>query len=80
MEYEQEIREIIGNILVAVVINKIELDTPLVNEGMDSIMYVKIILAIEKRFGIQFPVEKLTMTQCGTIREFCKTVLSVAGG
>lgn len=79
MKYEQEIREIIGNIMVAIPVDKIKLDTPLLNEGMDSIMFVKIILAIEKRYGIEFPDEKMIITRCGTIREFCKTVLSAVG-
>lgn len=42
-------------------------DTNLQNIGMDSIKFIKLIVDIEGEFGIEYPDDKLLITESGTL-------------
>ncbi|MCI8472291.1 MAG: acyl carrier protein [Clostridiales bacterium] len=68
LKYENKIREIIAsNLKKNVSINDINVNDDLRNIGMDSISFITIVLAIEDEFGIEFPNDKLLISDAGTI-------------
>ncbi len=56
--------------------NKIELlsDTNLQNIGMDSIRFIKVIVEIEGKFDIEYPDDKLLITESGTLEKMVAVV------
>ena len=75
MDYELIVREIISkSISVTVPIEQIAIEDELQSVGMDSISFIQIIIEIEKEFDIEFPDEKLLITEAGTINKLCDIV------
>ncbi len=56
--------------------NKVELlsDTNLQNIGMDSIKFIKVIVEIEGEFDIEYPDDKLLITESGTLEKMVAVV------
>ena len=56
--------------------NKTEilLDTNLQNIGMDSIKFIKLIVEIEGEFDIEYPDDKLLITESGTLNKIITIV------
>lgn len=56
--------------------NKTELlpDTNLQNIGMDSIKFIKLIVEIEGELGIEYPDDKLLITESGTLKRIVAVV------
>ena len=80
MQYEKEIREIISTVITTTEdINQVSIDSNLQNIGMDSITFVRIVVEIENKFDIEFPDDKLIITQAGTIKELCDIIFSMKG-
>lgn len=78
MNYEKDIREIIFNIMTNnKYLDELDIDTMLRSVGFTSINFVRLIIEIENKFNIEFPEDKLDMTQSGTIRELCKIISSL---
>ncbi len=78
MKYQDEIIEIIkNNINITEKIDDIELNTPLLNIGVGSLSFVRFIIEIEKQFDIEFPEDKLVITECGTIEKLCHTIIDI---
>ena len=68
LKYEKRIREIIASILkTSESFEYYEVDSNLCNVGMDSISFVSIIVAIENEYDIEFPFNKLLISESGTI-------------
>ena len=49
-------------------------DTNLQNIGMDSIKFIKLIVEIEGEFDIEYPDEKLLITESGTLERIVTVV------
>lgn len=77
MKYENEIREILSKIIQnGEAIKNIGVDDSLQAIGMNSIAFIKVVVEIENEFNIEFPDNKLSITEAGTIRDLCDIVLS----
>ena len=80
MKYQNEITTIIKDIInLTEPIEDISIDTNLQNIGMDSITFVRVVVEIENKFRIEFPDDKLIITEAGTINQLCVIVQSVKG-
>ena len=78
MKYQDEITKIIKDIIILTeTIENIRIDTNLQDVGMDSISFIKVIIEIESYFNIEFPDEKLIITQAGTIKDLCDIIITV---
>lgn len=68
LRYEKKIREIIASTLKTNIdIDDYDANSDLRNIGMDSISFVSIVVEIENEFGIEFPNDKLIISESGTI-------------
>jgi len=75
MNYEQEIRSIlVESILLSVPIEAIDVNTELQLVGMDSLSFVRVVVDIENHFDIEFPDERLIISQANTIQTLCDIV------
>lgn len=79
------IESVIKNIIVKqleIDENKTELlpDTNLQNIGMDSIKFIKLIVEIEGEFDIEYPDEKLLITESGTLERIVTVVNNCLNG
>jgi len=80
MKYQDEVTEIIKTTInLTEPIENISINTNLQSVGMDSISFIKIVVEIENNFDIEFPDEKLLITQAGTIKDLCEIIKSVKG-
>jgi acyl carrier protein len=78
MNYENEIRAILSELTPAAgMADAISSETNLQYIGIDSIIFVRAIIEIENFFGIEFPDDKLTISESGTLKKLCKTVNSI---
>lgn len=69
MNYKDDIIKIIQEATnLTIPIENVDLDTDLQSVGMDSISFIKIIVGIENLFEIEFPDEKLLITEAGTLK------------
>lgn len=81
MKYENEITNIIKNTInLTTPIEDIGIDENFENMGMDSISFIRIVVEIEEQLGIEFPEEKLLLSQAGTIRFLCEIVMAEKDG
>lgn len=71
MKYENEIRRIINENISNICKVDLRIDDKLEEKGMDSLCFIKIIVDIEKEFGIKFPEYDLLPSKMNTIRNFC---------
>lgn len=74
LRYEKKIREIIASHLNVTSIDSFDSNGDLRSIGMDSISFVAIVVAIENEFDIEFPSEKLLITEAGSIDQLNKIV------
>jgi acyl carrier protein len=78
MKYKDEIAKIIQDtIKLTIPMENLEIDTRLENVGLDSITFIRIVVQIEDCFDMEFPDDKLLLTQAGTIKDLCEIVMSV---
>jgi len=75
MNIESIIKDIIATQLT-IDLNEFELslDTNLQNIGMNSITFIKIIVEIEGEFDIEYPDDKLLITESGTLKQMLSVV------
>lgn len=77
--YQNEIVEIVQRVLnLTMMDEKTDLDMDLKNVGLDSLKFVRIVVEVEDRFGIEFPDEKLDLSQADTVRKLCEIVMESA--
>ena len=76
MNYEIKIREIVNSVINTLEFESYTIDEDLQSIGMDSILFIKIVVEIEKKFNIEFPDEKLLIIQSNTIKKLCEIVMS----
>lgn len=48
--------------------------------GMDSIMFISILVTVENTFSVEFPEEKLIMDEIGSIAEMANVVRTLVNG
>ena len=70
-----KIREIVLSV-IDIPGSVITIDDDLQNIGMNSILFIQIVVEIENRFDIEFPDEKLLITEANTIKKLCEIVTS----
>ena len=70
MVYTEILRKIVAQNINTISKNKIEDDF----EGIDSIVFIKIILAIEDYFNIEYPDDKLSFQESGSISKISKVL------
>ncbi|WP_026475905.1 acyl carrier protein [Alkaliphilus transvaalensis] len=56
---------------------EITLDTDLVSLGLNSIQFVKLVIALEQDFDCEFDDEKLNLSDFKTVREIVEYVMNV---
>jgi acyl carrier protein len=75
MNCENEIKEIIVKVKENIIsTNDIKNDVKFEALGIDSLLYVRVIIEIEKAFNLNFPSDKLVLKNGGTIKELCDIV------
>lgn len=75
--YEKKIREIIAsNLKTTVSVKNYDADGDLRYIGMNSITFISIIVDIEDEFNIEFPEDKLLISEASTISLLKKNVES----
>lgn len=75
MVYVEEIKTIIKNIIsYDNEIDNICLDTSLQQLGLNSILFIEVIIAIENYFNIEFPDEKMIFSNVYSIRDLYNIV------
>lgn len=72
---EEKIKKIVTNCLRSP--RNISKNTNLINVGLDSLSFVKIIVSIEDLFGIEFPDTKLIISEANTINKLTKIVKKI---
>lgn len=78
MEYENEITDIIKMIThFREKTTEIGLTSKLADIGIDSILYVRILVELENSFGITFPDSYLYINPSYTIMNLCKAVKNI---
>ena len=78
MTCENKIREIIAaNVKTTEPIDTYDANKYLQNIGMDSLAFIRVVIAIEDVFDMEFPSDKLIVAESGTISQLCKVVDSV---
>jgi acyl carrier protein len=71
MERIEEIARIIQTELGK---ESIDYDQSLIDIGMESIIFVRIIVALEMKYGVEFPDEELFMLRMDTIRTYDQSI------
>jgi len=78
MKYESEIIDIIKMITpLKEKVTKIGLTSKLSDIGIDSILYVRILVELENSLGITFPDTYLSINPSYTIMDLCKAVNNI---
>ena len=75
LKHEAQLREIlsVGGYFTEL-IDRVEPDTLFQSAGLDSLNFVRMIIDIEDAFGIEFPEDKMVITQAGTIQKLCDII------
>ncbi len=77
MNFEEKVRKIIAdNCTDSGVIDDLGINDNLIDRGLDSVTYIKIIVDIEKEFHITFPDDKLALKESDTIYKLCTIIES----
>lgn len=74
---EDKENDIVNNVKIiedVIEINNTQLDDDLIELGVDSITFIRIIVELEELFKIEIPDEKLLITEMGTIRKIVEVV------
>lgn len=74
-EMQKKILEIVNTNIEDVVIKPEQSDEELSQLGIDSIAFIRIVVALEEVFGIEIPDEKLLVMEMGTINKMVNVVL-----
>ena len=78
MNYQDEIKRIAATIVnLTEPIEKIDVDAKFQNIGVDSLAFVRIVVEIENYFEMEFPIDKLSINEVGTLRKLCEVVCEV---
>jgi len=75
LKYEAQLREILsGGGYFTEPIDSVQPDTLFQSAGMDSLKFVQLIIQVEDAFDIEFPEDKMVITQAGTIQKLCDII------
>ena len=78
MGLEVKLRKIIGSVVAPTrPIEEIDIDDDLQNVGMDSLVFVRLIVEMENKLDLEFPEEMMLITKARTIRQLCEVVRSI---
>jgi acyl carrier protein len=67
VEIENKIKEILSSVFD--ISEEINCEDELINIGMDSIKFVKLVVIIENEFNLQFPFEDIDFNRFSTIKD-----------
>jgi acyl carrier protein len=70
----EKIIEIVNSNIDKVTLTLDQVEVDLSQHGMDSITFIKIVVALEEVFDIEVPDEKLLITEMGTINKMVDVV------
>ena len=76
---QDKILDIINSNIEKVNISIEQADEDLSTIGMDSILFISIVVAMEETFGIEIPDEKLLITEMGTLNKMIGVVSTALG-
>ena len=77
MSYEQTVRKIISDVFEeADCLDGYSREKHLMDIGVDSLMFIQIVIAIEEEFEFEFPEEKLSFVETGTVELLCEVIES----
>lgn len=54
-----------------------QVDEDLTKLGMDSIVFIRIVVSLEEEFDCEIPDDKLVMIKMGTVNEIMKVLMSI---
>ncbi len=77
MNTENEIRKIVGEVLDVEEVQTVDIKQDLEKFGLDSVNYVKLIIALEDHYDILIPDEYLELTNIRSIYDICKLIAEV---
>lgn len=72
----KSIIEVVNDNIENTVLNIAQADDDLSQLGMDSITFIRIIVALEETFEIEVPDEKLLITEMGTLNKMLLVILT----
>ena len=76
VEILEQLLEILNNNIEEKIISIDNLDEELSALGMNSIVFIQIIVAIEEKFNIEVPDDKLLLTEMGTVNKMLDVITS----
>lgn len=74
-EIQEKVRKIVSEILETVNIERDQIDVDLSTLGMDSIVFIRIVVALEEAFNIEIPYEFLIISEMNTISKMVDIIL-----
>lgn len=74
LKCELEVRKILASVLSSDIALTVDKSVSFREMGVDSLAFIKILVLAEEKFGIEFPDEKLTLSQLGTIENLCNNI------
>jgi len=75
MKYKDKIEKLIHSTIGTA--EPINIDTELQNAGIDSLSFITLIVKIEDYFRINFPDNKLSISEAGTLRKLCTIIINI---
>lgn len=79
LNLQKTVLEIINEYIDDTEVTVNQFDDSLVDLGMDSIMFIRIVVALEEIFDIEIPDEKLLITEMDTINKVIGLITSLIG-
>jgi len=77
MKYENDVRKILSEFKTNILVDIINLDDNLELIGINSLLFVSLIVKIEEKFNISFTDENLLLNRTGTIRALCSQIYNL---
>lgn len=74
LPYEEEVRGLLCEVLGLEEIGQVGADEDLQAIGFDSLNFIKLVIAIEDRYELEFPEEKLGLQFVRNIHDICSLI------
>lgn len=72
-----DVIEILSDNISAIEKDNILFDADLRKVGLDSISFIKVIVAIEEKFNCEIPYSKLLLTEMNTVNKIIDTITTI---
>lgn len=76
-DFLNKVLEILNANLETVTLTPAQTDATLSEMGMDSMVFIRIIVALEEEFSVEFPDEKLLMSEMNTVARITEVLSAV---